>query len=94
MEVYNLVVPYAKIKDIGNTSRKQRNSDRLAIDIIALPLALAYLWKKDYIYTIVEYDNGMDVQKIVLDFHKNLNYAQALIYKKMLECRKAKDSTD
>jgi hypothetical protein len=92
IEEYNLVVPYAKIKHIGNTTGKQRDSDRLAIGIIALPLALAYLWKKDYTYTIVEYDDRNDIQKIVLDFHKNVNYAQALIYKKMLERRKAKES--
>lgn len=88
IEEYQLVVPYNKIKDVGNTNGKQRDSDRLAIGIIALPLALAYLWKKDYTYTIIEYDDENDIQKIVLDFHKNLNYAQALIYKKMLECRK------
>jgi hypothetical protein len=52
---------------------------------------LAYLWKKNHIYTIIQYDDGHDIQTIVIDFHKNVDYAQALIYKKMLEYRN-KDS--
>ena len=37
---------------------------------------LVYLWEKDHIYTIVAYDDGEDIQKIVTDFDNNANYAQ------------------
>jgi hypothetical protein len=53
------------------------------------PVALAYLWKKNHIYTIIEYDDGVDTQKIVLDFEKGTNFAQSIVYKKMLDSRKS-----
>jgi hypothetical protein len=87
IEAYNLTVHYAKIKDIFNTNEKRRHAERLALGIILLPFALTYLWKKNHIYTIIEYDDGHDNQKIVIDFDKNVDYAQSLIYKKMLEYR-------
>ena len=88
----SLNIPYSKIRDIANSNEMKRDAERLVYGVIALPLALSYLWKKNHIYTIVEYDDGLDVQKIVIDFERNVNYAQALIYKKMLEYRKSKDS--
>lgn len=36
----------------------------------------------------------MDIQNIVIDFEKNVNYAQALIYKKMLENRMKMESSN
>jgi hypothetical protein len=65
----------------------KRETDRLAAGLL-FALALAYLWKKNHVYTIIEYDDEVDTQKIVLDFEKSANYAQGLIYKKMLDCRK------
>ena len=49
-------------------------------------------WKTKHIYTIIEYHDGTDNQVIVIDFDNNVNYAQGLIYKKMLECRKTKSN--
>ncbi len=46
LEEYNLTVRYDKIKDILNTTGKQREADHLALGIIALRFALTYLWKK------------------------------------------------
>jgi hypothetical protein len=87
---YDICIQYSKIKDIGNSNEKKRDASRLAAGLIFLPLALSYLWKKDHIYTIIEYDDEVDTQKVVIDFGKGLNYAQNLIYKKMLEARKSK----
>lgn len=94
LEVHNLIIPYAKIKDIGNSKESRRDSDRLAAGLLFPPVALAYLWKRDHIYTIIAYEDGTDVQKIVLDFDNNANYAQGLIYKKMLEVRMEKAQKD
>jgi hypothetical protein len=66
----------------------KRDAERLAYCLLLPPLALAYLWKKNQIYTIIEYDDKKDTQKIALDFEKSANCAQKLIYKKMLDCRK------
>jgi len=81
---YNITVYYAKIKNITNSNEKKRELDHLVIGGI-----IGYaIWKKNHIYTIIEYDDGIDMQTIVIDFYKNVNYAQALIYKKILESRK------
>ena len=66
----------------------KRDVERLAYGLLLLPLVLAYLCKKNHIYTIIEYDDGVDTQKIVLDFEKGATYVQSIIYKKMLDCRK------
>jgi hypothetical protein len=49
------------------------------------------LWKKKHIYTIIHYKDELDEQKIILDFEDAVEYAQGLIYKKMLEARKRKE---
>jgi hypothetical protein len=80
-------VKYSKIKDLTNSNEMKRETDRLAAGLLFAPLALAYLFKKNHVYTIIEYGDGVDTQKIVLDFEKSANYAQGLIYRKMLESR-------
>ena len=70
----------------------KRETERLAYGLLLPPLALAYLWKKNHIYTILEYHDGNDVQKIVLDFEKGVTYAQSIIYRKMLEYRNTTES--
>ena len=70
LETNHISIRYSKIKDITNSNEMKRDTERLAYGILLLPLALAYLWKKNHIYTIIEYDDGYDIQKIVLDFEK------------------------
>jgi hypothetical protein len=85
-------VEYSKIKNLTNSNEMKRDADRLAYGLLLPPLALAYLWKKNHVYTIIEYDDEADTQKIVLDFEKSATYAQGLIYRKMLDCRKNTES--
>ena len=80
-------VKYSKIKNLTNSNEMKRESDRLAAGLLFAPLVLSYSWKKKHVYTIIEYDDEVDTQKIVLDFEKSANYAQGLIYSKMLESR-------
>jgi hypothetical protein len=82
---YGLKIYYNKIRDISNSKDRKRHDDWFALGIVGY-----FLWKKDHIYTLIEYDNGVDIQKIILDFDNNANYAQGLIYKKMLEGRNDK----
>ena len=77
---------YNQIKDISNSDEKRRKEDWIALGIIGL------FWKTKHIYTIIEYHEGVDNQVIVIDFDNNVNYAQGLIYKKMLECRKTAEN--
>ena len=76
------MIYYNQIKDISNSDEKRRKEDWVALGIIGL------FWKTKHIYSIIEYHDGVDNQVIVIDFENNVNYAQGLIYKKMLEFRK------
>lgn len=86
VEYYHLKIPYSKIKDVSNSNERKRHADWAALGLFGL------LWKENRIYTIVEYNDGEDDQTIVIDFEKAINFEQAFIYKKMLECRKATES--
>lgn len=78
---YKLKIYYKSNKNIDNSRERKRHEDWSDLGLIGL------LWKKDAVYTLIEYNDGIDIQKIILDFNKNANYAQGLIYKKMLEFR-------
>jgi hypothetical protein len=86
IEVNRISVQYSKIIDIGNSN------DRSDTGILIPPVALAYLWKKEHSYTLIVYDDGINTQKIVIDFENNANYAQDLIYKKILAAAEHKKS--
>ena len=60
----------------------KRDTERLAYGLLLPPLALTYLWKKNHVYTIIEYNDGYDIQKIVLDFEKGVSYAEYYIREK------------
>ena len=83
---YNITIPYSQIKDITNSNERKRHEDWAAFGLLGHAF-----WKRNAIYTMIEYFDGVDNQKIILDFANNLNYAQNLIYKKMLESRKDKE---
>src|SRR5262249_2934279 len=81
LDTPRLIIYYSSIKDIINSNEMKREAERLVYGLILLPLALSYLWKKNHIYTIIQYDDGNDIQNIVIDFDNDVNYVQALIYK-------------
>jgi short-subunit dehydrogenase len=47
------------------------------------------LWKKNYLYTIVDYNDDYAEQTILLDFHRSAEKAQAPIYQKMIAAKKS-----
>ena len=44
-------------------------------------------WKKIYRYTVIEYNDGIQDQTVILDFHKEANKAQKIIYNQMAGAR-------
>ena len=48
------------------------------------------MWKKRHLYTVIQYKDELDDQTIVIDFDNNIDEAQSLIYRKMLEARTRK----
>jgi hypothetical protein len=80
------------MQNIENTNEKKISVLRvIVLGLIFVPLAIVgALWKKNHIYTIIRFRDYFDDQMIVLDFDKNIDSAQSVIYKRMLEFRNSK----
>ncbi|HVE38089.1 MAG TPA: hypothetical protein VNA18_07850 [Nitrososphaeraceae archaeon] len=92
IDIPKLVVPYRHMQNIENTNEKKISALRvIVLGLIFVPLAIVgALWKKNHIYTIIRFRDYFDDQMIVLDFDKNIDSAQSVIYKRMLEFRNSK----
>jgi hypothetical protein len=80
-----LEVPYSNITGINNTSKK-KISLRWAIflGILFLPLVIIPLiWKKKLTYTRIDFKKNSIDQYLVIDFDRNLKFAQRFLNKKM-----------
>jgi hypothetical protein len=71
-----LDIPYSSIINIQNLDEEEI-SGYLFIGPIGT------WWKKNHRYTVIEYQNDTDTQTIVIDFEKNIDSAQPIIYKCM-----------
>ena len=87
-----LIIPYRFMQNIENTIEKKISALRvIVLGLILVPLAIVgALWKKNHIYTIIRFRDYLDDQMIVLDFHENIDSAQSVIYRRMLEFRNTK----
>lgn len=92
IEVVNpkLIIPYSAILRIENMDEKKISASRvIVLGLVALPLAIVgAMWKKKHIYTVIQYVDEIGEKTIVLDFGKQVDKAQPLIYRKMSESRK------
>jgi hypothetical protein len=87
-----LIVPYRFMQNIENTIEKKISALRvIVLGLIFIPLAIVGAqWKKNHIYTIIRFRDYFDDQMIVLDFDENIDSAQSVIYRRMLEFRNTK----
>ena len=87
-----IVVPYRHIQNIENMNEKKISALRVvALGLIFVPLAIVgALWKKNHIYTVIQFRDFFDDQMIILDFDENIDSAQFVIYKRILELRNTK----
>ena len=87
-----MIVPYRFMQNIENTIEKKISALRvIVLGLIFIPLAIVgALWKKNHIYTIIRFRDYFDDQMIVLDFDENIDSAQSVIYRRMLEFRNTK----
>ena len=87
-----LVIPYRHMQNIENINERRISALRvIVLGLIFVPLAIVgALWKKNHIYTIIRFRDYFDDQMVVLDFDQNINSAQSVIYRRMLEFRKSK----
>lgn len=84
-----LTISFSKMTNIENMDDKKISALRVVVlGLIFLPLAIVgALWKKKKLYTVIEYNDGIDDQQMVFDFDKNVETMQPLIYHKMLQSR-------
>ena len=87
-----LVILYSAITNIENMDEKKISALRVVgLGLVFLPLAIVgAMWKKRHLYTVIQYKDELDDQTIVIDFENNIDEAQSLIYRKMLEARTRK----
>lgn len=87
IEVGMLRVPYTSINDIENVEKSKISASRVVgLSLISFDLAtVGALWKKDHIYTIMQYTDGFnDEQALIFDFRQCLAQAQRAIYDRII----------
>jgi hypothetical protein len=87
-----VVIPYRQMQNIENTNEGKISALRvIVLGLIFVPLAIVgALWKKNHIYTVIRFRDYFDDQMIVLDFDQDIDSAQSVIYRRMLEFRNSK----
>ena len=86
-----LIIPYRFMQNIENTIEKKISALRvIVLGLILVLTIVGALWKKNHIYTIIRFRDYFDDKMIVLDFDENIDSAQSIIYKRMLEFRNNK----
>jgi hypothetical protein len=70
LQAYKLKIPFNQIKKVDSTREWKQHEDVHSLGIMGL------LWKRNAVYTVIEYNDGVDDQTVVIDFRNNANYAQ------------------
>jgi hypothetical protein len=91
LENPNLVIPYRFMDNIENMDEKRISAKRVvALGLVAFPLAIVgALWKKNHIYTVIQYKDQVDQRTIILDFDENVEHVQRWIYRRMISFRQS-----
>jgi len=66
------------------------NEDKMSAFRVAMFGIVGGLWKKKHIYTVIHYKDEIGPKLVVLDFGKQIDEIQPLIYHRMLDSRKDK----
>ena len=80
----NLDIPFTSIKNIENSEAERLTKTRMFLT----PFFIGFSWKKKYLYTVIDYNDGIDDQSIVFDFHRSVEKVQGTIYQKMIAARR------
>jgi len=78
----NITIPYIAITQLG--SQEDRHITKTRVLVTGF---VGLFWKKKYRYTVIEYNDGIQDQTVILDFHKEANKAQRIIYSKMIDAK-------
>jgi hypothetical protein len=79
----DIIIPYNAITKLSGQEDRQITKRRA----VCTPLLVGLLWKKKYRYTVISYNDGIQEQNVILDFHKEADKAQKLIYQNMVAAK-------
>jgi len=83
----DITIPYGSITRLG--AQEDRHITKTRVFMTGL---VGLFWKKKYRYTVIEYNDGIQDQTIILDFHKEANKAQKIIYNQMAGARQKQEA--
>ena len=78
----DITIPYNSITRLG--AQEDRHITKTRVFMTGI---VGLFWKKKYRYTVIEYNDGIQDQTVILDFHKEANKAQKIIYNQMAGAR-------
>ena len=67
-----LDIPFRSMKNIENSDAERLTKTRM----ILVPFFIGFFWKKKYLYTVIDYNDGRSDQSIVLDLHREVEKVQ------------------
>jgi len=79
----DITIPYASITKLG--AQEDRHVTKTRVFMTGV---VGLFWKKKYRYTVIEYNDGIQDLTVILDFHKEADKVQKIIYHNMIEARK------
>ena len=78
----DITIPYAAITRLSGQEDRHITKTRAVLTPV-----VGLFWKKKYRYTVIDYNDGIQDQSVILDFHKEADKAQKIIYHNMLEAK-------
>jgi hypothetical protein len=83
LDKMGLEIPFRSMTNIENSDAERLTKTRMFLT----PFFIGFFWKKRYLYTVIDYHDGIDKQTVILDLHKSVEKAQAIIYQRMLSSK-------
>lgn len=91
----DLVIPYNAMRNIVNLDEQKISAKRVVgLGLIFFPLAIVgAMWKKNHIYTVIEFKDAVGDKAIILDFGELVDDLQGWIYRRMRSISRSSSKT-
>lgn len=84
-----IVIYYDRISNVSNVDEKRITKARvIGLGLTIVGLIPALLWKKKFLYTVIEFKDEMEINHaVVIDFHRKAEQAQQVLYQGMVDAK-------
>jgi hypothetical protein len=82
---FEVKIPYLTMTNVENTDERRITTKRWFLVGV-----WAIAWKKNFVYTVIEYEDEHDTLGLIFDFGKHLESKQGIIYQRMINARSNK----